>query len=330
MQDRVPLKPNRMLITPENGAAPYYATVTRADEPTQEGTPLNKATLWPDNVAYELGLGSDSVPKDGFVALNNNINSRAWMEVARYDTAGSYTFEAPEDGVYGAFIVGAGGGGGAASSHTPDYAPRAQGGCSGFSKTVTFDLSSGETIPVVVGEGGKGGKVSGLSLYYEGHGGSSACNGVTADGGSGGGASSRFEHLNENPTGAQITSGDFVNHGYIEAYGGEIEDQVWGQSAPWQCYNPFSGASILGAGGHGSVDYYERGFTSNGGKDLVTGKGAGDGSAAYNSDVIAQNATENGSGGGGAAVRSTSGDSTATSGKGGDGLVIIYKRRYYK
>lgn len=51
MLDRVPTKPGRMLITPENGGAPYYATVTRADEPVQEGTPLNKNTLLSDATA---------------------------------------------------------------------------------------------------------------------------------------------------------------------------------------------------------------------------------------------------------------------------------------
>ena len=38
--DRVPQKPGRVKITPENGAA-YYATMERADEPLIEGTPLN-------------------------------------------------------------------------------------------------------------------------------------------------------------------------------------------------------------------------------------------------------------------------------------------------
>lgn len=39
-KDRVPQKPGRVKITPENGTA-YYATMERADEPIQEGTPLN-------------------------------------------------------------------------------------------------------------------------------------------------------------------------------------------------------------------------------------------------------------------------------------------------
>ena len=38
--DRVPQKPGRVKITPENGTA-YYATMERADEALVEGTPLN-------------------------------------------------------------------------------------------------------------------------------------------------------------------------------------------------------------------------------------------------------------------------------------------------
>ena len=42
VKDRIPKKPNRILITPENGSAPFYATWQRADEPIEEGTPINK------------------------------------------------------------------------------------------------------------------------------------------------------------------------------------------------------------------------------------------------------------------------------------------------
>lgn len=64
MQDRVPVNPGRVLVTPENGNAPYYATLTRADNPTQEGTPLNKASLLKDATAAKFGLGTDAVPDD--------------------------------------------------------------------------------------------------------------------------------------------------------------------------------------------------------------------------------------------------------------------------
>lgn len=59
MQDRVPVNPGRVLVSPEDGSAAYYATLTRADNPTQEGTPLNKATFLSDETAELLGLDSE-------------------------------------------------------------------------------------------------------------------------------------------------------------------------------------------------------------------------------------------------------------------------------
>lgn len=49
-KDRVPTKLGRVKITPENGGAPYYAVVERADEPSVAGTPLSAANL---NAAQE-------------------------------------------------------------------------------------------------------------------------------------------------------------------------------------------------------------------------------------------------------------------------------------
>ena len=42
VKDRFPRKPNRIKITPEDGSAPFYATWERADNPLEEGTPINK------------------------------------------------------------------------------------------------------------------------------------------------------------------------------------------------------------------------------------------------------------------------------------------------
>lgn len=43
--DRKPTLPNRYRVIPENGGTPYFVTLERADEPTEEGTALNAATL---------------------------------------------------------------------------------------------------------------------------------------------------------------------------------------------------------------------------------------------------------------------------------------------
>lgn len=55
-------------MTPVAGQENIFDMV-RADEPTQEGTPLNKATLLKDATAAILGLPNTAVPDDAFLAL---------------------------------------------------------------------------------------------------------------------------------------------------------------------------------------------------------------------------------------------------------------------
>lgn len=68
MQDRVPLYPGRVKLNPVAGQDNTFDMV-RADEPTQPGTPLNKATLLKDYTANLLGLPNTAVPDDAFLAL---------------------------------------------------------------------------------------------------------------------------------------------------------------------------------------------------------------------------------------------------------------------
>lgn len=100
MNDRIPAegKAGRVLITPENGSAPFYATVTMADEPLDEGTPLNKATLLKDATAALLGGGADMVPDEAFAALWELIDTltpakvgAAQMVVLSYSGTGAVT-----------------------------------------------------------------------------------------------------------------------------------------------------------------------------------------------------------------------------------------------
>lgn len=63
MQDRVSLYPGRVKLEPVAGQANTY-DLTRADQPTQEGTLLNKGTLLKDTTAARLGLGTSAVPDD--------------------------------------------------------------------------------------------------------------------------------------------------------------------------------------------------------------------------------------------------------------------------
>lgn len=75
MQDRVSATPGRMLITPENGQPAFYATVKMADNPTVEGTPLNKANLLTDATAALYGLGTDAVPDKAFAKLKTLVDT---------------------------------------------------------------------------------------------------------------------------------------------------------------------------------------------------------------------------------------------------------------
>lgn len=66
MLDRIPSpgKEGRMLITPEDGSPAFYARVTMADEPLQEGDPLAKATLLTDETAGYFGGDQAFKPSD--------------------------------------------------------------------------------------------------------------------------------------------------------------------------------------------------------------------------------------------------------------------------
>ena len=59
MVDRVPRYPGRVQLVPVSGQTNIY-DMTMADQPTVEGTPLNKQTFLTDAVASAIGgLGSN-------------------------------------------------------------------------------------------------------------------------------------------------------------------------------------------------------------------------------------------------------------------------------
>ena len=72
MKDRVPLYPGRVTLTPVSGQANTYDMV-RADQPTEQGTPLNKENLLSDETAAALGLSGDPTVDDAFGALAGSI-----------------------------------------------------------------------------------------------------------------------------------------------------------------------------------------------------------------------------------------------------------------
>lgn len=107
MQDRVPLYPGRVTLTPVAGQANTY-DMARADQPTQEGTPLNKANLLSDQVASLIGLTSAAVPNDMFNVLATVGDLHVWRrtvtEPASYEigpvVTGPVNFGGKDDSNY--------------------------------------------------------------------------------------------------------------------------------------------------------------------------------------------------------------------------------------
>lgn len=89
MKDRISQNPGRVLITPENGAAPFYAMMSRADNPTQKGDPIDKNTLLKDSTAAMFGLDASALPDHvlQILAPNSLVNMHVW---SKYSTATEY------------------------------------------------------------------------------------------------------------------------------------------------------------------------------------------------------------------------------------------------
>ena len=90
MQDRVSLYPGRVRLTPVSGQENTYDMV-RADEPTQEGDPLSKATFLKDDTAALFGLDATAVPDDVLNAIKNLISANTTLANTKAKIAtGSY------------------------------------------------------------------------------------------------------------------------------------------------------------------------------------------------------------------------------------------------
>lgn len=75
MLDRISLHPGRVTLTPVAGEANTYDLV-RADEPTQTGTPLNKASLLKDTTAALYDLTASAVPDDVLAMLPSRFDPK--------------------------------------------------------------------------------------------------------------------------------------------------------------------------------------------------------------------------------------------------------------
>lgn len=91
MKDRVPVYPGRVKLVPVSGQENVY-DMTRADQPTQQGDPLNKATLLKDATAALYGLGADAVPDDVLSKIKSLIEGvKNELRVRKNIILGSYT-----------------------------------------------------------------------------------------------------------------------------------------------------------------------------------------------------------------------------------------------
>ena len=84
MKDRVAAYPGRYRIVSQSGG---YITLERADQPSQEGTPLNKNTFLKDATATLFGLTGSAVPDDVFAAI---AIGKAQIAVGSYTGTGVY------------------------------------------------------------------------------------------------------------------------------------------------------------------------------------------------------------------------------------------------
>lgn len=83
MRDRAPTVAGRVKLTTTDGTTSTSYILTMDDAPTEEGTPLNKASLLTDQTAAKMGFteASNPTPNDMFSALadasadaNSNIS----------------------------------------------------------------------------------------------------------------------------------------------------------------------------------------------------------------------------------------------------------------
>lgn len=89
MKDRASRYPGRVKMVPVTGQENTY-DMTRADQPTQTGDPLNKNTLLKDSTAALFGLDDTALPDDVFVATKAMFDSRVRIASGSYVGTGVY------------------------------------------------------------------------------------------------------------------------------------------------------------------------------------------------------------------------------------------------
>ena len=97
MKNRVPKYPGRIKLKDVLTGEERLYDMTRADEPTEDGTPINKETLLTDQTADRYGLDEDGTPDDAFAFLGNytewrwNRRTVKWTENQGEETSVYYS-----------------------------------------------------------------------------------------------------------------------------------------------------------------------------------------------------------------------------------------------
>lgn len=91
MQDRAPTKPNRYAVYDDSHNFLRYEYHERADEPTQAGTALNKATFLSDLVAALYGKDASATPNDIFALIQPSLAAKSKYITGSYVGTGTAT-----------------------------------------------------------------------------------------------------------------------------------------------------------------------------------------------------------------------------------------------
>lgn len=243
MQDRVPLYPGRVKLTPVSGQENTY-DMTRADQPTQEGTPINKATLLKDATAAMFGLGNDAVPDD----VLNRLAFKNARHFRYTEFLASTNWTAPNNIVENKIhVLCCGGGGGGCWG----------GGGGGYISEGDVKITPSEVYPIVIGAGGKGAvpgstQTDATTKPNGDNGGQTSAFGVIANGGGG----AKFYTGGDGGSGG---GGGSAGKGGNGSYGGGGGGGGWGTNSAGEIggnggtYGGGGGGGWQAAGGNGGI-----------------------------------------------------------------------------
>ena len=264
MKDRISLYPGRVKLNPVAGEANTYDMV-RADQPTQEGTALNKANLLSDETAAALGLAGDPTVNDALKSIHSEMKD--FMKFRYEEITESGVWVAPDNIVGGKITVLCCGGGGAGGGNSNKPNTKGIGGKGG---KYGGNGGDGRELNSLAKDGEPGTKltvkpilemVKGESFQLSGSGG-------PAQGGSSGGGGGGYGGAG----GRGYNRGGGGGGGYGSS-GGNLDDYSYGGSGGGG-YCRVGLTSTKGGGGGGGYGSNNRGGGGNGKNDAAGTNGS--------------------------------------------------------